>query len=111
MDATIHAIDTERPASEGNALSVRGARIEVALKRYDGLPLGEAKDQHYIEVSAESWDGTTKSAITARLDADELQRLANVAIEAGMVTVPVRARIVELVKELSTEVGSCETDA
>jgi hypothetical protein len=105
MNAIIHAIDTERPTSEGNTLSVRGARIEVALKRYDGLPLGEPRDQYFVEVTAQSWDGPTKSALTAHLDADELQRLLDVAIKAGLVTVPVKGRIAELIRELNAELG------
>ena len=41
MDAEIHAVDRQRRDSEGNILYVRGARIEVAVKRLDGLPFGE----------------------------------------------------------------------
>jgi hypothetical protein len=107
MDAVIHAVDTERPTSEGNTLSVRGARIEVALKRYDGLPLGELREQFFVEMTGQSWDGPTKSAVTARFDASELQRLVDLVVEAGLVTVPVKRRIVELVKELNAELRGC----
>ncbi|HEY1376718.1 MAG TPA: hypothetical protein VGF55_07980 [Gemmataceae bacterium] len=47
MDAEIHAVDRGKRESEGNALYVRGAQLEVAVKRFDGLPFGEAKDQQY----------------------------------------------------------------
>ena len=69
MDAEIHAVDTEKRASEGNNLTVRGAQLEVAIKPYDGLPFGEHKDQHYIEVQASSWEGATQSKLIARLEA------------------------------------------
>ena len=56
MNAEIHAVDTEKQASEGNSLAVRGAQLEVAMKRFDVLPFGKHKDQHYIEVQASSWE-------------------------------------------------------
>jgi hypothetical protein len=105
MDAIIHAVDTERSASEGHTLSVRGARIEIVLKRHEGLPLGEPRDQYFVEVTAQSWEGPTRSAITARLEARELQQLLDLAIKAELVTVPLKGRIVELVKELNAELG------
>ncbi len=69
MDAEIHAVDTEKRASEGNTLLVHGASIAVVVKRYEGLPFGEIKDQHYLELTASSWDGPTRSDLSVRLDA------------------------------------------
>src|SRR5260370_14683053 len=37
MDAAIHAVAKEKRASEGHNLAVRGAPLELALMRYDGL--------------------------------------------------------------------------
>ena len=54
MNAEIHAVDTEKRASEGNQLAVRGAELTVTIKPLGGLPFGEHKDQHYIEVQASS---------------------------------------------------------
>ena len=89
MDAEIHAIDREKRNSEGNKLYVHGARIEVAVKRYDGLPLGEQKDQQYLEVRASGREGATDSTLTARLNADDLKQLFEIAFEAEMIEKPV----------------------
>jgi hypothetical protein len=106
MDAEIHAVDTEKRDSEGNNLAVRGARLEFTLKRHEGLPFGEHKEQHYVEVQASSWEGATQSTLVARLNADELQRLFNFACEQGMVVTPVDQRIVQLVEQLREAVAA-----
>jgi hypothetical protein len=105
MDAEIHAVDTERRESEGNTLTLRGANIEVAVKRYEGLPFGDAKDQQYIELKASSWDGTTRSDLTARLNATDVERLFAVAYAAEMVAAPVNPRVAELVEQLRAELA------
>ncbi len=98
----------EKRASEGNTLYVQGARIEVTVKPYDALPFGEHKDQHYIEIQALSWEGPTKSTLTARLNAEDLQRLFDVAIAARMIDVPVNPRVAKLVEQLHNEVMAQE---
>jgi hypothetical protein len=100
MDAEIRAVDTEKRASEGNNLAVRGAQLDVAIRRIDGLPFGERKDQHYIEVKASSWEGATQSTLLARLNAADLQRLFEFALAHGMVEAPIDPRIVHLVQQL-----------
>jgi hypothetical protein len=105
MDAEIHAVDTERRESEGQTLTLRGTSIEVTLKRFEGLPFGELKDQHYVEVTATSWDGPTRSDLTARLDAEDLARLFAVAFPAGMIAAPVNPRVLELVERLRAELA------
>jgi hypothetical protein len=100
MDAEIHAVDTEKQSSEGNHLAVRGAQLEVSIKPVGGLPFGEHKDQHYIEVRASSWEGTTHSTLVAQLNAADLQRLFDFAVAEGMVTAPVDTRIIRLVEQL-----------
>jgi hypothetical protein len=85
MDAEIHAVDTGRRASEGNRLSVSAAPLKAVVKRWPGLPLGQPREQRYIEVSAESWDAGTKSVLTARLDCDDIQRLYEEAHRAGLI--------------------------
>lgn len=105
MDAEIRAVDTEKRASEGNSLAVRGAQLEVALKRIDGLPFGEHKDQHYIQVQASRWEGATHSTLIARLNAADLQCLFDFACAKGMVEAPVDRRIVHLVEQLREAVA------
>ena len=88
MDAEIHSVDTEKRDSEGQRLHVRVATIEVELKRRDGLPLGDHKDQHYLELKAVSKDGDTRSTLTAQLYAYDLQRLFEVAHKEKMIDMP-----------------------
>ena len=107
MDAEIHAVDTEKRASEGNTLLLRGASIEVVVKRYEGLPFGEIKDQHYLELTASSWDGSTRSDLTARLNATDLERLFAAAYAAEMIPAPVNPRVVALVEQLRAELALC----
>jgi len=107
MEAVIHAVDTDRRASEGKDLSVRSVGIAVAVKQYDGLPLGEPMDRCYVEVTAEGWDGPTKSTLTARFTAVELQGLFDAAVKAGLIVTPIRHRIIELVEELRAELAIC----
>jgi hypothetical protein len=106
MDAEIRAVDKDRRASEGNNLAVRSAEIEVAIKAYEGLPFGDHKDQHYIEVEASSWEGATQSTLTARLNAAELQRLFDFAHAQGMIAFPVDKRIRALVEQLHEAVAA-----
>jgi hypothetical protein len=106
MYAEIHAVDTCKIASEGKNLSVRSARIDITLKPYNGLPLGEHKDQHYLEVQASSLEDTTRSTLVAQLDAEDLQRLFDAAYAAGMVTVPIDRRVVDLVEQLRKLLGA-----
>jgi len=106
MDAEIHAVDKEKRDSEGNHLIVRSAPIEVAIKPLGGLPFGEHKDQHYIEVRASSWEDTTQSTLIAQLYAADLQRLFDYAVLQGMVTVPIDPRIVQLVERLREAVAT-----
>jgi hypothetical protein len=105
MDAEIHAVDKEKRDSEGNILRVHGSRIEVAVKRYDGLPLGDQKDQQYLEVRASGWEGTTNSTLTARLNADDLQQLFEAAVEAEMITIPASQRVLGLLEQLREELS------
>jgi hypothetical protein len=100
MDAVIRAVDTERPSSEGNHLAVRGALLEVRIKPLGGLPFGEHKDRHYIEIEGSSWEGATQSTLVAQLNAADLQRLIDFAVAEGMVTAPVDPQIVHLVEQL-----------
>jgi hypothetical protein len=86
MDAEIHATDKEKRVSGGNKLAVQGAPLELALKRFDGLPYGKHKDQHYVEVQATSWEDETQSTLIAQLNAAELQQLFDFAFAQGMVT-------------------------
>jgi hypothetical protein len=106
MDAEIHAVDRARRESEGNALYVRGVRIEVAVKRYDGLPFGEDKDHQYLEVRASSWDGDTNSSLVARLNSDDLQRLFDTAISAGIIDIPANERAIGLLEQLRHELAA-----
>jgi hypothetical protein len=85
MDAEIHSVDTKRRDSEGNILYVRGGRMELVVKRDEGLAFGGHKDQHYVEVQASSCDGATQSTLTARLNADELQRLFDLALKSNLI--------------------------
>lgn len=84
---------------------LRGANIEVVVKRYQGLPFGETKDQQYIELTASSWDGPTRSDLTARLNATDLERLFAVAYAAEMIPAPVNPRVVTLVEQLRAELA------
>jgi hypothetical protein len=85
MDARIESVDTEKGTSRGQRLAVRCARIEAVVRRHEILPLGESKERYYVELSATSWDGATKSVLTAQLDWDDLQCLCNAALSAGLV--------------------------
>jgi hypothetical protein len=105
MDAEIHAVDTEKRDSEGNSLMVRGGSIEVAVKRYEGLPFGDNKEQQYLEVKASSWDASTRSDLTAHLHAEDLERLFAVAYGAEMISAPVNPRVVALVEQLRVELS------
>jgi hypothetical protein len=100
MNAEIHAVDRERPESEGNKLYVREAKIHVVVKPREGLPFGEHRDQIYLEIQGTSWEGTTHSTLTAQLDAAELQRLFEVALEEKMIDAPASPQVVELVNQL-----------
>jgi hypothetical protein len=100
MDAEIQAIETDRRDSEGNRLVVRRADIELTLKQYEGLPFGDHKDQHYVEIQASSWEGATQSRLVAQMNAGDLQRLFDFACAEGMVASPLDKRIRELVDEL-----------
>jgi hypothetical protein len=85
MDASIHTVDKERRDSDGHRLTVRAAHLEAVTKRYEGLPLGEPREQLYIEVRAVSWDGSTQSILTAQLNCHDIQRLYEEAQRAGLV--------------------------
>jgi hypothetical protein len=100
MNAEIHAVDKEKRASEGNHLAVHGAELTIAIKQIGGLPFGEHKDQHYIEVQASSWEGTTHSTLTAQFNAADLQRLFDFAVAHKMVTPPADPKIIQLVEQL-----------
>ena len=91
MDVEIHAVDTGKQDSEGHNLAVRGAKLELALRRCDGLPFGDHKDHHFIEVQANSWEDSTQSTLIAKLYAGDLQQLFNFAVAEGMVIAPLRA--------------------
>jgi hypothetical protein len=103
MDAEIHSVDLQKRESEGHVLRVRGAPVEVAVKQHDGLPFGEPRDRLYVEVRANSWDGDTNSTLTARLNADDLQRLFDAALGAAIIRPQVNRRAVELLEQLSEE--------
>src|SRR5438045_3021910 len=103
MHAEIRAVDTTNPSSEGHGLSVDARRIDLAVKEHEGLPLGEHKDRFYIELTAESSHGPTRSTLTAQMDAVDLQQLFEVAVKAGLVVSPQRKRLLALVQELRAE--------
>lgn len=109
MDAEIHAVDTEKRESEGQTLAIHGASIEVVVKRYEGLPLGEPKEQLYVELTAIRADGPTRRELTARLDAEDLERLFVVAFSAGIIAVPVNPRVLELVEQLRAELAPSDS--
>jgi hypothetical protein len=100
MDIEIHAVDTTNQDSEGHDLAVRGAQLELALRKSDGLPFGEHKDHHYIEVQANSWEDATKSSLIARLYANDLQQLFDFAVAQEMVAAPTAPQIVSLIEQL-----------
>jgi hypothetical protein len=106
MKARIHSVDRERRDSEGTTLYLPGAPITVVVKPYEGLPFGERKDQHYLEVEASGWDGNTHSTLTAELDGDDLYRLLNAAVEAQLIDLPVSQRVVQLLEQLRHELTS-----
>ncbi len=62
--------------------------MDFVVKRFEGLPFGEHKDQHYLEIRASSWEGATNSTLTVRLNASELQRLVEFALEFRLVDPP-----------------------
>jgi hypothetical protein len=84
----------------GRLLAVHGAQLEVSIKSVGGLPFGQHKDQHYIELRASSWEGATHSTLVAQLNATDLQRLFDFAVAEGMVTAPIDPSIVRLVEQL-----------
>ncbi len=106
MDAEIRSVDTEKHDSEGNALYVRGSSMELAVKRFEGLPFGEHKDQHYLELQATGWEGATKSTLTARLNAGELQQLFDVALDARLIDGPVSQRLLDLLRQVHEELAA-----
>jgi hypothetical protein len=105
MDAEIRAVDTDKRASGGQTLAVKPAPLELALRPFQGLPFGEHKDRHYVEVQTNSCDGATHSTLIARLTAADLQRLFEFAVAQGMVTPPVDPHIVQLVQQLREAVA------
>ena len=63
------------------------------------------QDQHCLEVKANSWEGDTNSTLTARLNADDLQRLFEAALKAKMIDTPVSQRVIELLQQLRLELA------
>jgi hypothetical protein len=105
MDADIHSVDTEKRNSEGNNLYVRGASMDLVVKEYGDLPFGGYRDQHYLELRASSWEGATESTLTAKLNAEELQRLFDFALEHDLVDGRVSRRALELLRQLHEELA------
>ncbi len=85
MDAEIYAVDKGKLKSDGSTLSIRDAGIECTVGRFEGLPFGDARDQQYIEVSANSWEGDAKRTFTAKLNGEDVERILKAASGAGMI--------------------------
>jgi hypothetical protein len=105
MDAQIHSTDKDKRNSDGNVLYLKGASLKAEVKRLDGLPFGDHRDQHYVELTASCWDGNTESTLIAHLHADDLKQLFAVAFAADLIEPPVNRRAIELLAQLREELG------
>lgn len=99
MKAEIHAVDSEKPDSDGNTFKVENTLLRISIKKFDDL-----FQVNYLELHAQKKDGTTISTLTAQLVADDLKKICDAAREAGLVKIPDYTRVLELLEEIKAEI-------
>lgn len=104
MNAEIHAVDRSRLDSEGQRLSVVGARMDVRVEKKTDVLFTDPKDTHSLIVTGSRIEGKKESTLRLELFPEEVEQMLRVMIKARLIDSPAsNPHAVALASELLQE--------